>query len=216
MANATERAYEQIKSAIVRGALPPGSQIKEEEIAAICGVSRTPVRDALRRLEAEMFIERSESQRSFVSQWTDGDISELFTLRAMLESYAAGRAARNMTSLILAQLKATSQRIAAAIDRSPPDTDAFVRENDIFHKLIIEAAASDRLAGMIGRLVLMPVVHQTAQRYGEAQLRRSLSEHDEIIAAFENGDSEWASAVMTAHIRRAYHTHATTEVASAA
>jgi DNA-binding GntR family transcriptional regulator len=206
MANATERAYQQIKSAILRGHLAPGSQVKEEEVAALCGVSRTPVRDALRRLEAEMFIERSESQRSFVSDWSNTDLGELFTLRAMLESYAAQRAAHNMTPMVLAQLKRANQRIASLIESPQLDVDAFLRENGIFHRLIIEAAASERLAAMISRLVLVPVLHRTAHRYTAAELRRSLAEHEEIIAAFEVSDAEWAGAVMTGHIRRAFHT----------
>lgn len=205
MATATQRAYQQIKAAILDGTMPPGSQVKEEEVAALCGVSRTPVRDALRRLEAEMFIERSESQRSFVSQWSGTDMAEMFTLRTMLESYAAERATRNITPAILVDLRTTSARIAVALNEAEPDVETFVQQNSIFHRLIMEAAASDRLASMLGRLILLPVVHRTVQKYSRAELRRSLSEHDEIISAFANGDPQWAAAVMTAHIRRAYH-----------
>ena len=67
MSRASDRAYEQIRNMILSGLLEPGAQIGEEHLAEICGVSRTPVRDALRRLEADLFIKKSESQRTFVA-----------------------------------------------------------------------------------------------------------------------------------------------------
>lgn len=207
MSKATDRAYAQIRAAILDGTLPPGGQLTESDVAELCGVSRTPVREAMSRLEAEMFIERTDSQRSFVSNWSDDDIEDLFTLRTMLESYAASRAVRNVTGETLAQLQKTSAAIAQAIHRVPPDIDTFLQENAIFHRLIIEAAASPRLGAMMARLVLVPIVHQTAQQYTQAQLERSLADHDEIIAAFEARDPQWAQAVMTSHIRRAFHAH---------
>lgn len=207
MSKAGDRAYQQIKARILDGTLKPGAQVKEEEVAEWCGVSRTPVRDAIRRLEVEMFIERTDSQRSFVTDWSDDAIDDLFTLRTIMESYAAERAARNMTDAVIARLQATSVAIADAIGQTPPDIDVFLRENAIFHRLVLEAAASDRLAAIMTRLVLMPVIYRTAKRYDLAQLQRSLSEHQEIIAAFIARDAHWASAVMTSHIRRAFHVH---------
>ena len=87
MSKATDRACDPRRYA------GPGSQLTETDIAELCGVSRTPVREAMGRLDAEMFIERTDRQRSFVSNRSDDDIEDLFTLRTMLESYAAGRAA---------------------------------------------------------------------------------------------------------------------------
>jgi DNA-binding GntR family transcriptional regulator len=200
MSRASDRAYDEIKAQILSGKLAPGVQLKEEELAEICGVSRTPVRDAMHRLEAEMFIQRSDSQRSFVSNWTIDDIEELFTLRTMLEGHAAAQAADRVAPEMLAELHRNVATIDAAIDRPLPDVDTFQ-----FHGLIIQAAASDRLGQMINRLVLQPIVHRTALRYDGDQLRRSLAEHVEIVAALEARDRDWARAVMTSHIRRAFH-----------
>ena len=207
MSKASERAYHIIKSGILDGTLQPGTQLKEEELAQLCGVSRTPVRDAMHRLDAEMFIQRSDSQRSFVSQWSIDDIEEVFTLRTMLEGHVAARAAERVTPGMLAQLYANIAAIDAAIDRAHPDLDAFLANNAQFHALIIQAAASDRLAHMVNRLVLQPIVQRTARRYDEDQLRRSLAEHGEIVAALAAHDSEWARAVMVSHIRRAFHVY---------
>lgn len=207
MSRASDRAYDEIKAQILNGSLAPGAQLKEEELAEICGVSRTPVRDAMHRLEAEMFIQRSDSQRSFVSNWSIDDIDELFTLRTMLEGHAAAQAAERATPEMLAALRRNVATIDAAIDRPLPDVDTFLAANAQFHALIIQAAASDRLAHMINRLVLQPIVHHTAMRYDADQLRRSLAEHVEIVAALEARDGAWAHAVMTSHIRRAFHVY---------
>jgi DNA-binding GntR family transcriptional regulator len=207
MSRASDRAYSEIKAQILSGVLPPGAQLKEEELADLCGVSRTPVRDAMHRLEAEMFIQRSDSQRSFVSNWSIDDIEELFTLRTMLEGHAAAQAAARVTPDTLAALHRNAAAIDAAIDRPLPDVDTFLARNAEFHALIIQAAASDRLAHMINRLVLQPIVHRTALRYDADQLRRSLTEHVEIVAALEAHDADWARAVMTSHIRRAFHVY---------
>jgi len=216
MSKASDRAYEQIRDLILSGGLKPGSQIKEEELAASCGVSRTPVRDAMSRLENELFIYRSESQRSFVNEWSRSDVEEVFTLRTMLESHAAGRAAQRASAEVVARLQANNAAIALAIRRPVPDVDAFLRLNREYHATILEAAASDRLAVMLNRLVLQPIVHRTALRYDRAQLERSLSEHEEIVAAIAKRDPDWASAVMTSHIRRAYHVYADSKDAGAA
>ena len=207
MSRASDRAYDEIRRLILDGTLAPGTQVKEEVLAEICGVSRTPIRDALHRLEAEMFIQRSDSQRSFVSNWSDEDIDELFTLRTMLEGHAAARAAERATPDILAALRGNIDAIQSAIDRPVPDVDIFLAMNAAFHGLIVQAAASNQLATMLNRLVLQPIVHRTALRYDADQLARSLSEHVEIVAALERRDSDWARAVMVSHIRRALHVY---------
>lgn len=207
MSRASDRAYDAIRNLILTGTLAPGTQVKEEELADLCGVSRTPVRDAMHRLEAEMFIQRSDSQRSFVSNWSNEDVDELFTLRTMLEGHAAARAAERVTPEILDALHRNIATIGDAIHRPEPDVDAFLTMNAVFHGLIVQAAASHQLATMLNRLVLQPIVHRTALRYDADQLARSLSEHVEIVAALEQRDGDWARAVMTSHIRRAFHVY---------
>lgn len=207
MSKASDRAYEQIRNRILNGDLKPGGQLKEEELAESCGVSRTPVRDAMARLENEMFIHRSESQRSFVSEWSADDVEEVFTLRTMLESHAASRAAQRADDATIRTLSANNAEIAEAIRGRTPDVDTFMTLNRAYHATVLEAAASDRLALMLNRLVLQPIVYRTALRYDRAQLERSLSEHEEVVAAIARHDPQWAGAVMTSHIRRAYHVY---------
>lgn len=208
MSRASDRAYAQIRSMILHGSLTPGAQIREEHLAETCGVSRTPVRDALRRLEAESYIRRNESQRSFVADWSMDEVEEAFQLRGMLEGHAARRAAKRANWDQLERLKTYNRALGEAVSGSSPDVQAFLECNRQFHAIIIEAAASERLASMLARLVERPVVLRTAQQYDQENLYRSHHEHDELIAAFARQDGDWAEAVMAAHIRRAFHAYA--------
>jgi DNA-binding GntR family transcriptional regulator len=205
MTRASDKAYKTIKQQILDGVLFPGFQLKEEELADMCGVSRTPIRDAIKRLETEMFIHRSDSQRSYVAEWSIGDVEDLFTLRAMLEGHAAARAAERATPLTIVELRRHVAVIDDAVSLPLENLDMFVSANLKFHALILEASASSRLAYMINRLILQPVVHRTAVIYDLEQWKRSLTEHSEIVAAIVAHDAEWARAVMTAHIKRAFH-----------
>jgi len=208
MSKASDRAYSQIRAMILSGALAPGSQIREEQLAESCGVSRTPVRDALNRLESELLIRRSESQRSFVADWSIDDVEDAFILREMLEGLAARRAASRIGQNGLQKLRQLNVAIGRAVQTEQPDIRAFLEHNRDFHGIILEAAASPRLAAALGQLIEQPVVWRTAQNYDAENLLRSHREHDELLAAFARGDGSWAEAVMRAHIRRAFHTYA--------
>lgn len=208
MSKASDRAYAEIRGLILSGDARPGSPLTEEALADICGVSRTPVREALRRLEAELYVVRSDSQRLFVADWNAEDIAEMFTLRAMLESHAAARAATRIDPAGLAAMRRANGLLAEAVAADTPDVASFLDQNRIFHQVVIAAAGSPRLATILAALVEQPVVRRTAARYDRAELERSASEHGELIQAFAARDPEWARAVMTGHIRRALHAFA--------
>ena len=205
MSRASNHAYAEIRSLILSGDAPPGTQLKEEQLADICGVSRTPVRDALRRLEAELYVVRSGSQRAFVADWSHEDVDEMFTLRGMLEAHAAARAATRFLRPSLDALIACNAAIESAVLRDKPDIGAFLDGNRAFHRIIVDTADSPRLSATLATLVEQPIVRRTAMHYGREQLAQSAREHRELILAFEARDADWAQAVMTAHIRRAFH-----------
>lgn len=205
MSRAADRAYSEIRSLILSGDAPPGTQLTEEQLADLCGVSRTPVRDALRRLEAELYIVRSGSQRAFVADWSTEDVDEMFVLRGMLEAHAARRAATRLKPADLAELRAFNAAIEQAVRGRTPDLAAFLEANRAFHAAILRIADSPRLSATLATLVEQPVVRRTALHYGRDALAQSAREHGELIQAFEAGDPAWAHAVMTGHIRRAFH-----------
>jgi len=216
MSRAADRAYSEIRGMILSGELAPGSQISEEALAMRCQVSRTPVRDALRRLESDLFVRRSESQRTFVSEWSLDDIADGFELRAMLESHAAKRAAERISKAAIEQLRHHNAAVKKAISSATPDIAAFFEGNRQFHDIIVSSAASPRLASLLTRLVEQPVVWRTARHYDRENLLRSYNEHEELLAAFERADGAWAASIMAGHIRRAFHAYADAHRVSAA
>ncbi len=208
MSRATNRAYEAIRSMILSGELPARSQLVEEVLAERCGVSRTPVREALRRLETDLLVTRNDTKRSFVADWSLADVKDAFELRAMLEGEAARRAAERINDQALQQLQAANQRIAKAIQKPSPDVAGFLDANRDFHAGILETAGSRRLSALLGALIEQPVVWRTAHHYSREALSRSHDEHEELIAAFSRRDGAWAKATMRGHILRAYHAYA--------
>jgi DNA-binding GntR family transcriptional regulator len=208
MSRASDQAYATIRAHLMSGAVKAGEQLTEDQLAQIAGVSRTPVREAVRRLEDELLLVRSDTKRLFVADWSRDDIEEMFTLRQMLECHAAERAARRMTRGQVARMEAVNRELKAAIEQSAPDVARFLEANRAFHEAIVDAAASPRLGQMLARLVEAPVVLRTARTYSPEDLRQSARDHDELIAAFAARDPDWARAVMGSHLRRAFHTFA--------
>ena len=216
MSRASDHAYSLIRGMILSGELAPGTQLSEEALALRCQVSRTPVRDALRRLESDLFVRRSESQRTFVADWSLDDIEDAFELRAMLEGLAARRAALHIGPDGIDRLKAHNRAIHKAITAERPDITAFLEHNREFHAIILASAGSARLASMLGRLIEQPVVWRTAQNYDRENLLRSYNEHEELLAAFARHDGGWAETIMSGHIRRAFHAYVDAHRASLA
>jgi DNA-binding GntR family transcriptional regulator len=106
------------------------------------------------------------------------------------------------------QLRELNRAILNAISRETPDVTGFLEANRDFHAIILEKSASRRLAALLGTLIEQPVVWRTAHNYGRDALQRSYLEHEELMSAFARRDDDWAAAVMTAHIRRAFHAYA--------
>jgi len=212
MSRASDRAYELIRDMILSGELPSGAKIGEEALAEQCGVSRTPIREALSRLEAELLIRRTDTQRSFVADWSLDDVEEMFELRGLLESRAARRAAKRINWSQIERLKTHHKAIGEAIYTETPDTQRFIEHNQLFHSVILEASASAQLTNMLARIVERPIVHRTAQNYSFDDLKRSHRQHGELLAAFEQRDPAWAEAVMISHIRRAFHAYANAHI----
>lgn len=206
MGNAADRAYAAIRAAILDRTFPPNARLKEAELVRFCGVSRTPVREALRRLAAEDFVRIQRNQGAEVKSWSDDDLDDLFSLRALLEGHAAGRAASRIGAAEL-------QRIAEAIDEmdavlaghAPQDRKIaeFLRLNRIVHETVWQASGSARLVSMLGHLVAQALTAHTAQRFSLDRVAQSHHHHQELLRALQSRDDAWAEAIMKSHIRAA-------------
>lgn len=205
MALSEQKAYEAIRSSIASGDYPGGMHLRAADLAARIGVSRTPVREALRRLHAEGLVEILVHRGAFVTDTTQEDVDEVFDLRAVLESHAAYLAARCLQREDVDQLDAATDRMEACATARSRDLPGLTRANDEFHRAIIAAAANRRLAAMTASVVEISWVARTFSIYSEGDLSRSVSHHREMIEAFRARDAEWAASVMRSHIRAAYH-----------
>jgi len=205
LSKASAKAYAIIRQRIIDGALAPGERLKEEDLASLCGVSRTPIRDALRSLAADLFVTVVPNHGAYVNDWSPDDVEDIFTMRGMLEGYAAQRAASRITEEELDIMQASADAIEVAIaNPDEPDVETFLAANRTLHETLRQAANSTRLNTMLGQLVEMPVVIRTATSYTPGDLRRSNDHHQELIDALRAGDGTWAEAKMVAHIHAAY------------
>ena len=205
---AAQKAYSTLRAGIIEGKHQPGTRIKEQEIAASAGVSRTPVREALRRLEAEGLLRFVPDKGAVVSSWSDQDAEDIFELRAMLESYGARLAARKITAGQLKELRQLAeQQVSEARLRKAGFLERIADLNDHFHEALHAAASSQRLRSTLSNLASAPLVLQTFRDYEDEDLSRSAHHHLEMVEAIEAGDGEWAASVMHSHVmaaRRAF------------
>ena len=201
MAAAVERAYRTIRDGIVSGAYRPGAHLTAQGLAAASGISRTPVREAMRRLHAEGLISFIPNRGAFVTHLDERDIFKIYDLRVVLEGYAAEAAAREGTPAQIDALAALAEEMARAIELPPaPAIDRVAQLNSEFHKLIVIAAASPRLETALASIVEMPLVLRTFRRYSQDELRRSATQHLELVEALRARDGLWARSVMSSHI----------------
>lgn len=206
MADAVERAYQLIRDNIIAGRYDSGQHLRSEELAVTVGVSRTPVREALRRLHSEGLVDFRTNYGAYVTGWTLDDLDEVFGLRTVLESYAAERAALVLTPEQISQIEVRAEETHRfAIEKGPGFRDRIAIANNALHGIIIGAASSRRLSAMISGVMEMPLVMRTLSYYSDEALLRSASHHRELCAAFRARDPRWAGSVMRSHLIAAHH-----------
>ena len=203
MPNDSDRAYDSIWEMIRTHQFAQGAPLREARLAEAIGVSRTPVREALRRLAAEGIVELRPNRGAQLVELDAGDTATIFDVRALLEPYAAGLAAQRADADAVAHmcelLDAMDEVIACGTER----LDELAALNGRFHRLIIDSAQA-RLAGEAIAVVLRtPLINRTFHAYDAEQLARSQHHHRELVAAIETGNPEWAKSVMRSHIEAA-------------
>lgn len=197
-----ERAYEGIRRAILSGMLPGGTHLGEQSLAQMTGTSRTPVREALRRIVSEG-LAHEDGRSRFVAEFPFEEVVIVFDIRARLESYAARLAAESITDDELSNLS----RIIAEIDTLsalPADRDMiryFAELNTEFHAAIIAATKSPQMQNLSARATSIPLemIKQFVWSQ-EVNIHRSNQQHRDILLALENRNPMAAEAIMSAHI----------------
>lgn len=205
MSEATSRAYNFLRAGILKGEFPAGVRLLETTIAEQAGVSRTPVREAIRKLHAEGMVILRPHFGAVVRSWTLEELEDIFSLRAVLEAHAVERAATRTTPQQVKELSALARKmIDLAESRKPGYRDRIGDLNAEFHRKLIEASGSERVRTMMSQVLDMPLSLRTILRYDDAALARSVHHHLEIVAAVECRDSAWAGSVMRTHVLAAW------------
>jgi DNA-binding GntR family transcriptional regulator len=200
-ADAVDLAYQTIRRAIIHGEFPAGSRLPEEELSARIGVSRTPIRQALRQLEHQGHVELRPRRGAWVSAWTAEDIDEIYGVRARLECYGARIAARKIGALDLRELEELCLRMEAVEDsRQDGFLDEMGELNNEFHTLLLRATGNRRLMTSLASIVEIPLILRVYHAYDERRRMEALRQHREIIDALAQRDADWAEAAMRVHI----------------
>ncbi|MDH4259214.1 MAG: GntR family transcriptional regulator [Gammaproteobacteria bacterium] len=204
VSRAVDRAYEAVRSGIIDGRYLAGARLTEQEIATTVGVSRTPVREALRRLDAEGLVEFTPNLGAVVTTWNQADSDEIFDLRAMLESYGARCATARATDVQIAEMRRLAElQYRESVEHSAGHLERIGGLNSLFHRRMQEASASPRLVRALAGLIEAPLMMRTFQKYTLEDLQRSALHHLEIVSALEARDAEWAASVMFSHVHAA-------------
>lgn len=205
MSRASSIAYETVRQWILEGAYAPGQRLLEEELAARVGVSRTSLRDGLRRLAGEGLVRSEANRGTFVAELSSEEIEEIFQLRAVLEGHATALAAVHASAQDLDELTAIATEIDALLAQSGLSDaalfSAFQACNTRFHLCILRASGSRRLLSMSSALLELPLVTMKQQMWpGEVSVRRSNEQHWDIIRALRTQDPLLSRLLLQAHI----------------
>lgn len=195
VAEAKVPPYERIKKAIVDGDLKPGDPLVETTLAAWCEVSRTPVREALRRLEQDGLVERND-RGLVVRRRSPDEILDIYVTRIALEATAARVAAERRTEHDLRTLHRLVER-ARQIRQG--DTDAMVEVNNLFHRTVWRASRNESLIDMLERLNLHMARYPGTTLNAPGRWKAARRQHEEIVAAIEGRDGDAAHDIAMRH-----------------
>jgi DNA-binding GntR family transcriptional regulator len=194
----TDWAYDAIRTSILSLDLPMGAQINIEELAEEMQVSRTPIREALLRLEGDGLVRAVSRVGFFVTEITRRDLEELFELRALLESYAAKRAALMLTDADLAHIDELLGASCQAVEAV--NLEDFLEYEIALHAAITEHAQNNHLLKVMETLANQTYRERVLSLKSLENVRASCVEHRRIVAALHERDAEGAGTAMWEHI----------------
>ncbi|MFY9323791.1 MAG: GntR family transcriptional regulator [Syntrophomonadaceae bacterium] len=196
-----ELVFDALREAIINGTLKPRERLMEIQLAEELGVSRTPIREALRKLELEGFIVMVPRKGAYVADISFKDIADVFEIRAALEALAAGLAAERITDEELEEMERLVAEKAEAI--SGYDMDRLIRVDTLFHDAIYKASRNQRLTNIINNLREQIQRYRTTSLAYPGRMKRSLEEHRGIVEAIQSRDPQIAQQVAREHIENA-------------
>jgi DNA-binding GntR family transcriptional regulator len=190
-----EEVAELLRQRIFARELEPGSWIDELRIAEALGISRTPLREALKVLAAEGLVTMKVRRGAYVTEVSEKDLRDVYHLLALLESDAARVVAQNASVEQMAQIEALHQNLEAAVD----NRDHFFEINETFHMLLLELADNRWRDQMVADLRKVMKLNRHSSLFKEGRIEQSLAEHRAIVQALTQRQPELAAERMSAH-----------------
>ena len=184
----SEDIADSIKTAIIKGKFKPGEKISEGDLAESMGISRTPLREAFRKLENEGFIKIIPRKGAVVADIDAEEAISLYEIKSTLEGLAARLAAANMKEKDISKLEKINDELKELIDKN--DLESFYRVHTRFHGGFVKMCGNNRLINMISNL------NDHFNRFGiisltlPGQFENAIQQHAEIIDAFKSGDED--------------------------
>ncbi|WBM79394.1 GntR family transcriptional regulator [Cryobacterium breve] len=194
-------AFEYLRRRILSGEIPARAVIREQSLAEELGLSRTPIREALRRLHEAGLVDFMPHRGATVVSWTNEQVRDTYVLRGDLESRAAGLAATRIDEVTLARL---SELIVMMDDFVLSTDDAGVARlgelNAEFHHVVVAASGDQKLVRLINSVGRVPMMAEVFRRDGGHFRATSNHHHRDLLTALRTHDALWAEATMRAHV----------------
>jgi len=192
-----EEVAELLRQRIYRRELEPGSWIDELKLAEEYGISRTPLREALKVLAAEGLVTMKVRRGAYVTEVSEKDLADVYHLLSLLESDAAGVVAERANDAQRAELRALHQELESALD----ERDRFFLINETFHLRLLEIADNRWRLQMVTDLRKVMKLNRHSSLFKSGRIEESLAEHRAIMAALLARDGDLATRRMREHFR---------------
>jgi DNA-binding GntR family transcriptional regulator len=196
-----EEVAELLRQRIFNRELEPGSWIDELKIADAYGISRTPLREALKVLAAEGLVTMKVRRGAYVTEVSEQDLAEVYHLLSLLESDAAGVVANNATDAQLQSLKVLHEELEAAALPAQLDRERFFEVNERFHMRVLEIANNRWRNQMVSDLRKVMKLNRHNSLLKSGRINESLQEHRALMAALLAKDPALATARVQEHFR---------------
>lgn len=198
----SEKIAETLREYIMKGSLKPGERLTEPKLSAMLGISRTPIREALRLLENEGFIDIYPRRGAVVSDITSKDVDEIFIIKTKLESLAARLAVENISEADIKKMMDINEKMMKYSESK--NVVNLIKLNADFHNIFIEKCNNSRLIKFIESLNKQ-FKRVTAYSFTETgRIKKVLEEHKNIIDAFVNRDAEKVEQLVDIHVKNGW------------
>lgn len=198
VSRSADKIRENIEQRIVEGEFKDGERLDEVRLANLFGVSRTPLREALRMLAGSGLVELIPKRGAFVRHPGIVELVEMFEVMAELEALCGRLAARRISSGDLAKLTVAARACELALEGEDPD--AYYHRNEEFHQLIYTAGGNNFLVAEASRLQKRLRPFRRMQLRARGRMKQSMAEHAVILKALEDGDADAAAEALRSHV----------------